>query len=136
MHICLLRRVESAGSRREWTPCRAGNTDGHNQGLRRDPLRQIAGEKGGTLFVLDVAPPFETNTSVQSTAAAPVELASKLPSRLADTYVAARQSIPIYGTLSDDAPITGASVEALIAGPETMTDDGRELLVNVTHALR
>lgn len=77
-----------------WDDVSGGITDAvvHTVALgddaERSLLQQIAGEKHGTFFVVDVAPPFTTRASVDTTAAAPVAMASTLPNRLADTYVA------------------------------------------------
>lgn len=54
----------------------------------RTLLQQIAGEKHGTFFVVDVAPPSVTRAAMDAATAAPLAMASTLPNRLADTYVA------------------------------------------------
>ena len=77
-----------------WDDVSAGITDAvvHTVALgddaERSLLQQIAGEKHGTFFVVDVAPPFMTRAAVESADAAPLAVASTLPNRLADTYVA------------------------------------------------
>lgn len=77
-----------------WDDVSAGITDAvvHTVALgddaERSLLQRIAGEKHGTFFVVDVAPPFTTRAALDTTTAAPLEMASTLSNRLADTYVA------------------------------------------------
>ncbi|MBN1248314.1 MAG: VWA domain-containing protein, partial [Anaerolineae bacterium] len=77
-----------------WDDVSAGITDAvvHTVALgddaERSLLQQIAGEKHGTFFVVDVAPPSAARAAVGAAAAAPLQMATTLPNRLADTYVA------------------------------------------------
>jgi Mg-chelatase subunit ChlD len=91
-----------------WGDISAGITDAvvHTVALGDDAertlLQQIAAQKHGNFFVVDVAPPFTNRAASDATTAASLALPSTLPNRLAEAYIAIGELVQRQQRLWDE----------------------------------